>query len=76
MNKKVRICPKCGKQYNDAPAISRREGKEEICPDCGMMEALADMAAAAGCTAEEVGRSLEKAAIVMKNVDIGGVKCG
>lgn len=62
MSKKIRVCPKCGKQYNDAPAISRRAGKEEICPDCGMMEAMEDMLAASGCTAEEAGRRLEEVA--------------
>lgn len=35
-----RICPKCGKSYHDAPALSREDGKTSICPDCGTREAL------------------------------------
>lgn len=35
-----RICPVCGKAYTDYPAISRKDNTTEICPDCGMMEAL------------------------------------
>lgn len=37
--KAVKICPVCGKEYRDHPAISRKNG-EFICPDCGVMEAL------------------------------------
>lgn len=43
-NKKIKICPKCGKKYTDYPAISRRDNKTEICSDCGLAEALEDMA--------------------------------
>lgn len=39
---RLRICPKCGKEYNDYPAISRRDNKTEICPECGQIEALED----------------------------------
>ncbi len=35
-----RICPKCGKEYDEYPAISREDNKTEICPDCGIAEAL------------------------------------
>lgn len=38
----VRVCPKCGKEYNDYPAISRRDNKTPICPECGVLEALED----------------------------------
>ena len=38
----VRVCPKCGKEYNDYPAISRRDNKTLICPECGVIEALED----------------------------------
>lgn len=37
---KVRICPKCGKTYNEEPALSRQDNRTSICPDCGMNEAL------------------------------------
>lgn len=39
-NTRQRICPKCGKPYRDAPALSREDGKTPICPDCGTREAL------------------------------------
>ena len=38
----VRVCPKCGKEYNDYPALSRRDNKTLICPECGVREALED----------------------------------
>lgn len=34
------ICPKCGREYVGRPALSRVDGKTDICPDCGMREAL------------------------------------
>lgn len=36
----TRICPYCGKAYNDTPALSRTDNKTLICPDCGTREAL------------------------------------
>ena len=33
-------CPKCGRIYTEHPAISRTDNKTEICPRCGMVEAL------------------------------------
>lgn len=35
-------CPKCGKTYIDFPALSRRDNKTYICPDCGVDEAMED----------------------------------
>lgn len=29
-NNKVRVCPKCGKEYKDAPAVSRESDKTLI----------------------------------------------
>ena len=40
--KKTRICPICGREYTDYPALSRRDNATEICPDCGVNEALED----------------------------------
>lgn len=34
------ICPKCGREYTGRPVLSREDGKTDICPDCGMREAL------------------------------------
>ena len=36
-----RTCPICGRQYSEYPALSRVDNKTEICPDCGLDEALA-----------------------------------
>ena len=33
-------CPKCGKEYIGYPALSRKDNKTEICPLCGVLEAL------------------------------------
>lgn len=37
---KVRMCPVCGHRYTDEPALSRADNRTEICPTCGMKEAL------------------------------------
>ena len=39
---KTHICPICGREYTDYPALSRRDNTTEICPDCGVDEALGD----------------------------------
>lgn len=36
----IRMCPRCGKPYHGVPALSRKDGKTLICPDCGTREAL------------------------------------
>ena len=36
----IRICPRCGKTYHGAPALSRDDNESLICPDCGTREAL------------------------------------
>ena len=35
-----KICPECGQQYGARPAVSRKDRKTEICPDCGTKQAL------------------------------------
>lgn len=37
---KPRKCPKCGKNYRGYPALSREGTKTEVCPKCGLYEAL------------------------------------
>lgn len=39
-DKSYRMCPRCGRPYSDYPAISRYDNKTEICPDCGVEEAM------------------------------------
>ena len=36
----MRICPICQRQYDEYPALSRKNNRTEICPDCGMAEAF------------------------------------
>ena len=38
-----RICPVCGREYNEVPAISRVDNTTLICPDCGVREALCNI---------------------------------
>ena len=33
-------CPKCGKYYTGYPALSREDNKTNVCPECGVKEAL------------------------------------
>lgn len=33
-------CPKCGTYYAGCPALSRENNKTEICPECGICEAI------------------------------------
>ena len=43
MRNKARICPKCGQAYIKPPTLSRKDNATEICPACGMWEALTTM---------------------------------
>lgn len=52
---RLRICPKCGKPYHAAPALSREDGNTPICPDCGTREALDSI----GVDAEEQEQILD-----------------
>ncbi len=38
--KEEKICPKCGRVYMCPPALSREDNKTDICPVCGVREAL------------------------------------
>lgn len=37
---KVYDCPRCNQKYAGYPALSRLDNKTEICPDCGVREAI------------------------------------
>ena len=41
---RIKICPKCGKEYTGYPATSRVDNKTDICPLCGVKEALESFA--------------------------------
>ena len=51
-----RICPMCGGIMSSYPALSRRDNKTEICSDCGIREALADI----GVGTEDQGKIIAK----------------
>lgn len=36
----MRICPICHRSYATHPALSREDNETEICPDCGIREAV------------------------------------
>jgi hypothetical protein len=36
----MRVCPICRRNYSEHPALSRKDNETEICPQCGMNEAL------------------------------------
>ena len=38
----MKKCPRCKKEFEGHPAISRRDNKTEICSDCGIQEAIFD----------------------------------
>lgn len=40
---KIRNCTQCGKEYTAVPALSRSDNRTLICPDCGILEALAGL---------------------------------
>lgn len=44
----MEICPKCRKPYTGRPALSRVDNKMNICPDCGMREAIERIPEASG----------------------------
>ncbi len=49
------VCPRCGKLYCGAPALSRVDNETLICPDCGTREALESI----GVDADEQDQILE-----------------
>ena len=40
----MNTCPRCGKNYDGYPALSRIDNATNICPPCGTAEALEDFA--------------------------------
>ena len=50
----MRQCPKCGEWYGERPAVSRIDGSD-ICPDCGIREAMDSM----GVDPEEAERVVD-----------------
>ena len=50
-----RICPVCGQEYSEPPALSRKDNKTEICPVCGTRESLV----AAGFSEDKIAEVLD-----------------
>ena len=48
----IQKCPKCGAEFTDHPAISREDNETEICPSCGVREAVEAYAKANNLTIE------------------------
>ena len=55
IEREPRVCPLCGKNYTEHPALSRTDNETMICPDCGIRQALASI----GIDAEEQEKILE-----------------
>lgn len=36
----IQQCPKCKKEFTEHPALSRVDNETEICPECGVREAV------------------------------------
>lgn len=36
----IKFCPACGGYYREPPALSRKDNRTAICPECGLKEAL------------------------------------
>lgn len=39
----MKICPRCGREFERLLALSRTDNKTMICDECGTMEALEDL---------------------------------
>lgn len=50
----MRVCPRCGKEYSEPPAVSRADNKTKICPLCGTKEALDAVGLTEGSSVREV----------------------
>jgi uncharacterized protein (DUF433 family) len=53
------ICPVCGRQFFETPAVSRRDLKQEICSVCAATEALEDAQAAGAISKGDANEILE-----------------
>lgn len=36
----IQRCPKCKKEFTEYPVLSRKDNETEICPECGVREAV------------------------------------
>lgn len=54
------ICPVCGRQFFETPAISRRDNSTQICSVCAAAEALEDAQKAGAITEEDAKEIVEE----------------
>ena len=57
--KQLMKCQICGKMFSDPPALSRKDNKTQICPDCGTFEALEAYYNATGRSKEDLEKAKE-----------------
>ena len=65
------ICPVCGRQYFETPAISRRDPELKICSVCAATEALEDARKAGAISrgeAKEIQDIVERVAVPMEKI--------
>ena len=65
------ICPVCGRQYFETPAVSRRDLKQKICSVCAATEALEDAREAGAISrgeAKEIQDIVERVAVPMEKI--------
>lgn len=65
--KQLMKCPICGKMFSDPPALSRKDNKTQICPDCGTFEALEAYYNATGWSNEDLEKAEETVREMMEN---------
>ncbi len=56
----IRTCPFCNETYEDYPALSRMDNKTEICPTCGVREALIHFGVKKNKVEEFIGKFIKK----------------
>ena len=59
LDPEARVCPLCGTEYHEPPALSRADNRTMICPDCGMREALETI----GIEPDEILRSIHEKSV-------------
>ena len=69
------VCPICNREYGEPPALSRRDNKTPICPECGVREAIAIAGAAVGANEKKIKGESDRIIEIMRQ-RAGGVKHG
>lgn len=64
---RIRTCPKCKKEYEGYPAISRKDGKTELCARCGNIESMEIV----GMPQKEIDKVMNKIDAIEKEIKNG-----